>query len=79
MAFRHERSGAFHFLLFERLAIRGVVRGVRAMFGRGGAWRITGSARKTLDVGCCVRKLMKWEEVQEEGGWAIARDARAGG
>ena len=22
---------------------------------------------------------MKWEEVQEEGGWAIARDRRAGG
>ena len=31
--------------------------------------RITGSARQTLDVLCVVRKLMKWEEVQEEGGW----------
>ena len=46
MAFRLERSGAFHFVLFERLAIRGVVRGDRAMFGRTGAWRMTGSAVK---------------------------------
>ena len=25
-----------------------------------------------------MRKLLKWEEVQEEGGWAIARRGRAG-
>ena len=26
-----------------------------------------------------MRKLMKWEEMQEEGRWKIARDRRAGG
>ena len=26
-----------------------------------------------------MRKLMKWEEMQEEGGWKIARSRRAGG
>ena len=26
-----------------------------------------------------MRNLLKWEEVQEEGRWAIARDGRAGG
>ena len=44
-----------------------------------GTRRITGSAGEALDVGWCVRKLLKWEEVQEEGRWTVARDRRAGG
>ena len=79
-------------MLLERLAIRGVVRGVRAMFGLIGTWRMTGSAPQS-DGRCMrwrdalvrrwmfyrVRKLIKWEEVKEEGRWVSARQARAGG
>ena len=46
------------------------------------AWPEAGGLREalvrrwTFDI---MRKLLKWEEMQEEGRWAIARGRRAGG